>query len=392
MHVCIEVIVYFCNMTPIYLDNAATTPIDKDVIDIMCKSMLENNGNPSSTHQFGRRAKSSVETARIHIAKHFNVSASEIIFTAGGTEADNLIMYNAVLNLDVDVIITSKIEHHAVLHTADYLSKTYQTKICYVDVNDKGDIDLNHLETLLLKEENSKCLVSLMYVNNEIGNILPAQEVSDLCKKYNALFHSDTVQAIGHYELDLQKTPMDFIAASAHKFHGPKGVGFAYFKKGFGILPMLHGGDQEKGARSSTENVHSILGMEKALDIAITNIEKDTNYLSELKGYFISELTTNFNDVAFNGNSAILDKSSYTILSTRFSKANDMLLFTLDLKGIAVSGGSACQSGSSKGSHVLQGILNDVEADKTSVRFSFSKYTTKEEINTTIDNLKELLN
>jgi cysteine desulfurase len=279
-----------------------------------------------------------------------------------------------------------------VLHTADYLSKTYKTRIVYVDVNDTGVIDLHHLEAVLLKEEKSKCLVSLMYVNNEIGNILPALEVSDLCKKYNALFHSDTVQAIGHYELDLQKTPMDFIAASAHKFHGPKGVGFAYFKKGFGILPMLHGGDQEKGARSSTENVHSILGMEKALDIAIRNIESDTNYLTELKSYFISELESNFSDISFNGNSAILDKSSYTILSTRFSKANDMLLFTLDLKGIAVSGGSACQSGSSRGSHVLQGILNDIETEKTSVRFSFSKYTTKDEINTTIYNLKELLN
>jgi len=379
-------------MTPIYLDNAATTPIDKEVIDVMCKSMLENNGNPSSTHQFGRKAKSSVETARKNIAKHFNVTASEIIFTAGGTEADNLIMHNAVLNLDVDVIITTKIEHHAVLHTADYLSKTYKTRIVYVDVTNKGEIDLHHLETVLLKEEKSKCLVSLMYVNNEIGNILPVQEVSTLCKNYNALFHSDTVQAIGHYKLDLQKTPMDFIAASAHKFHGPKGVGFAYFKKGFGILPMLHGGDQEKGARSSTENVHSILGMEKALDIAIGNIASDTTYLTELKSYFISELESSFSDIAFNGNSAVLDKSSYTILSTRFSKANDMLLFSLDLNGIAVSGGSACQSGSSKGSHVLQGILNDIETEKTSVRFSFSKYTTKCEIDTTIDNLKELLN
>jgi cysteine desulfurase len=378
-------------MKPIYLDNAATTPIDQQVIDVMCQSMLNNNGNPSSIHQFGRKAKASVETARKNIAKHFNVSASEIIFTAGGTEADNLILQSAVTNLDVEIIITSKIEHHAVLHTCDYLRETYQTEIVYVNVNDNGDVDLNHLEQLLKQYDARKCLVSLMYLNNEIGNLLHLEKVCNLCKSYKALFHSDTVQAIGHYVIDLQKTPIDFIAASAHKFHGPKGVGFAYFKKGFGIKPILHGGDQEKGARSSTENVHSILGMEKALDIAVANIEKDAHYLTGLKRYFIKELESNFKEVAFNGNSAILDKSSYTILSTRFSNANEMLLFTLDLNGIAVSGGSACQSGSSKGSHVLDQILSEVAANDISVRFSFSKYTTKEEIDLTLIKLKELL-
>ncbi len=378
-------------MKSIYLDNAATTPIDKEVIDVMCQSMLNNNGNPSSIHQFGRKAKSSVETARKNIAKHFNVTASEIIFTAGGTEADNLIIQSAVTNLDIEVIITAKIEHHAVLHTCDYLKEAYQTEIVYVDVNENGDVDLIHLELLLKQFDNKKCMVSLMYVNNEIGNLLPINLVSDLCKKYNALFHSDTVQAIGHYAIDLQKTPIDFIAASAHKFHGPKGVGFAYFKKGFGIQPLLHGGDQEKGARSSTENVHSILGMEKALDIAISNMKADTDYLTELKSEFISELNSNFTDINFNGNSSSLTKSSYTILSTRFSNANDMLLFTLDLNGIAVSGGSACQSGSSKGSHVLDEILSESAANDISVRFSFSKNTTKEEISSTIIKLKELL-
>ncbi|MFT5762490.1 MAG: cysteine desulfurase [Polaribacter sp.] len=379
-------------MNKIYLDNAATTPIDKEVIDVLCESMLHNNGNPSSVHQFGRKAKSSVETARKNIAKYFNVTASEIIFTAGGTEADNLILHNAVLNLSVETIITSKIEHHAVLHTTNYLQKTYNTTVVYVNVDVNGDLDLNHLEQLLETHKTQKCLVSLMYINNEIGNLLPLDLVSEICKKHNALSHSDTVQAIGHYPIDLQETPLDFIAASAHKFHGPKGVGFAYFKKGFGIQPMLHGGDQEKGARSSTENVHSILGMEKALEIAISNIEKDTIYLSELKKYFITELKSNFKDVAFNGNSEYIEKSSYTILSVRFANANDMLLFRLDLNGIAVSGGSACQSGSSKGSHVLSEILNDTEADKTSVRFSFSKNTTKEEIDITVLKLKELLN
>jgi cysteine desulfurase len=379
-------------MNRIYLDNAATTPIDEEVIEVMHTSMQENFGNPSSTHQFGRTAKASVETARKNIAKHFNVSASEIIFTAGGTEADNLIMHNAILNLGVKTIITSKIEHHAVLHTADYLQKTYKTNLAYVNVDANGDVDLNHLEQLLDVHQSEKCLVSLMYVNNEIGNLLQLDLVSEICKKHNALFHSDTVQAIGHYPLDLQETPIDFMAASAHKFHGPKGVGFAYFKKGFGILPMLHGGDQEKGARSSTENVHSILGMEKALEVAISNIKEDEKHLSKLKEDFISQLKSNFKEVAFNGNSEILDKSSYTILSVRFAKANEMLLFSLDLSGIAVSGGSACQSGSSKGSHVLEEVLKGIEADKTSVRFSFSKYTTKKEINTTVLKLKELLN
>lgn len=379
-------------MNKIYLDNAATTPIDKEVIDVMCESMLHNNGNPSSSHQFGRKAKSSVETARKNIAKHFNVTSSEIIFTAGGTEADNLILHNAVLNLGVKTIITSKIEHHAVLHTVNYLQKTYNTTVVYVAVDTNGDVDLKHLEQLLEAHNTQQCLVSLMYLNNEIGNLLPLDLVSTICKKHNSLFHSDTVQAIGHYQIDLQKTPIDFIAASAHKFHGPKGVGFAYFKKGFGIQPMFHGGDQEKGARSSTENVHSILGMEKALEIAISIIDKDTIYLSELKKYFISELKSNFKDVAFNGNSEFIEKSSYTILSVRFAKANDMLLFRLDLNGIAVSGGSACQSGSSKGSHVLDEIQHSSEADKISVRFSFSKNTTKEEIDTTVLKLKELLN
>jgi cysteine desulfurase len=378
-------------MKSIYLDNAATTSIDQEVIDIMYQSMLNNNGNPSSIHKFGRKAKSSIETARKNIAKHFNVTASELIFTAGGTEADNLILQNAVTNLGVTVIISSKIEHHAVLYTCNYLKKTYNTTIVYVDLDDTGTVDIHHLEALLEQYADKKCLVSLMHINNEIGNILPLNLVCDLCAKYTALFHSDTVQTIGHYAIDLQNTPIDFIAASAHKFHGPKGVGFAYFKKGFGIQPMLHGGNQEKGARSSTENVHSILGMEKALDIAISTIVADTAYVTELKGYFISELKSNLTAIDFNGTSSDVAKSSYTILSTRFTNANEMFLFALDLNGIAVSGGSACQSGSNKGSHVLEELLSEKEANAISVRFSFSKNTTKQEIDFTILKLKELL-
>ena len=377
-------------MKAIYLDNAATTKIDAKVLELMHISMQENFGNPSSTHQFGRKAKSAVETARKNIAKYFNVSAPEIIFTAGGTEADNLILNNAVLNLGVQRIITSKIEHHAVTHTCEFLKRTQNITLDYVNVDAFGSIDLKQLE-VLLSESDDKTLVSLMYINNEVGTILSADEVCALCKKYNALFHSDTVQVIGHYHLDLQKTPIDFMVASAHKFHGPKGVGFAFFKKGFGVLPMFYGGDQERGARSSTENVHSILGMEKALEIAITNLEKDKFYIENIKQYFITELKKASKEIFFNGLSSDLEKSSYTILNVRFPVNNSMLLFSLDMAGIAVSGGSACQSGSSKGSHVLAEILKDNELDKTSVRFSFSKFTTKEEIDITLQKIKELL-
>jgi cysteine desulfurase len=377
-------------MKAIYLDNAATTKIDIEVLDLMHISMQENFGNPSSTHQFGRKAKAAVETARKNIAKHFNVSAPEIIFTAGGTEADNLILNNAVLNLGVQRIITSKIEHHAVLHSCEFLQRTHNITLDFVHLDEFGSPDLQHLEELLSNSDN-KTLVSLMYINNEIGTILPADEVCDLCKKYNAFFHSDTVQAIGHYHLDLQKTPIDFMVASAHKFHGPKGVGFAFFKKGFGVLPMFYGGDQERGARSSTENVHSILGMEKALEIASTNLENDKVYVENIKQYFIDELLKVSEQMQFNGHSSDVGKSSYTILNARFPVNNSMLLFSLDMSGIAVSGGSACQSGSNKGSHVLAEILKDEEADKTSVRFSFSKFTTKEEIDRTILKIKELL-
>ena len=377
-------------MNPIYLDNAATTNIYQEVIAVMQTSMAENFGNPSSTHQFGRKAKATVETARKNIAKHFNVSAAEIIFTASGTEADNLILYNAVLNLDITRIITSKIEHHAVLHTCEFLQKSRNITLEYVNVDAFGNIDEPHLEELL-KVSEEKTLVSLMMINNEIGNMLSIDAIANLCKLNKALFHSDTVQAIGHYKIDLQTTLVDFMVASAHKFHGPKGVGFAFFRKGFGILPMLHGGDQEKGARSSTENVHAILGMEKALDIAHNVLEEDKSYVKNLKTYFINELKEISKDILFNGLSGDLEKSSYTILNVRFPVKNDMLLFSLDLAGIAVSGGSACQSGSNKGSHVLAEMLFDGEDDKTSIRFSFSKFTKKEEIDFTISKLQEML-
>ncbi|TYP96512.1 cysteine desulfurase [Tenacibaculum adriaticum] len=377
-------------MKPIYLDNAATTPMHPEVVKVMQQSMIDNFGNPSSTHQFGRKAKSAIETARKSIAKHFNVSASEIIFTSSGTEADNLILFNAVTNLKVERIVTSCIEHHAVLHTVEHLQKEYNIEVVYVNINEFGSVDLHHLEQVL-SGSDQKTLVSLMMINNEIGNILPVDEVCDICDKYNVLFHSDTVQAIGHYQIDLQKTPIDFIAASAHKFHGPKGIGFAYFKKGFGVKPMLYGGEQEKGARSSTENVHAILGMQKALEIIYNTLKDDQVYIASLKRYFVDELTNKTKGIQFNGLSSNLEKSTYTIVNARLPIINNMVLFNLDLAGIAVSGGSACQSGSNKGSHVLTAFLNEEEAKKASVRFSFSKFTNKAEIDTAVQKLKTLI-
>lgn len=373
----------------IYFDNAATTPMDAEVVKVIGQTMISTFGNPSSTHQFGRAAKVKIEQARKDIAKLLHVNSSEIIFTSGGSEADNLILINAVKNLGINRIISSKMEHHAVLHTLDFLEKEYKTEIIYLNTNKVGEIDYLQLEELL--QENKKTLVSLMYVNNELGNLLDIQKVSDLCSQNNALFHSDTVQAIGHYKINLQKTPIDFITASAHKFHGPKGTGFAYIKKGFGIQPMLLGGAQEKGARAGTENVPNIVGMAFALKKSMQNLKEEQNEILELKKYFIEQLKLNIKGIRFNGLSENLQKSSYIITNVLFPKEKPMLLFQLDLKGIAVSGGSACQSGSNKGSHVLNEILSPEDLQKPSVRFSFSKYNTKDEINALIGVLKELV-
>ncbi len=376
-------------MNKIYFDNAATTAIRPEVIELITDAMKTVYGNPSSVHQFGRSAKSLVETARKNIAKHLNVSASEIYFTSGGSEANNLILWNAVANLGVKRIITSKIEHHAVLHKILELKAQYYFELAFVNIDKNGKIDLNHLEELL-QDETSKTLVSLMYVNNEIGNLLDISIVSELCKQYHALFHSDTVQGIGHFNIDLQKTPIDFINASAHKFHGPKGVGFLYVKKGFALKPMLIGGEQEKGLRAGTENIHSILGMEKALTISLANLEAEQKYIQNLKTYFIHQLK-DITGIQFNGLSTDENQSSYLILNVRFPVETDLLLFNLDLKGIAVSGGSACQSGAQKGSHVLAELMQDNERNKASIRFSFSHQNTKAEIDYTIAVLKQLI-
>ncbi len=378
-------------MKTIYLDNAATTPILPEVIDVISNAMANVYGNPSSIHHVGRKAKSIIETARKNIAKHFNASAQEIVFTSGGSEADNLILRNAVTNLGVTTIISSKIEHHAVLHTIENLQKEFDISIKFVDLDDSGNVNYKHLE-YLLEQSDDKKLVSLMYINNEIGNILNLKKVSELCIANKALFHSDAVQGIGHFNIDIKQTPIDFFVASAHKFHGPKGVGFAYIKRGFGIHPILHGGEQERGARAGTENVQSIFGMEKALEISCMNMQEESASIQQLKNYFIGELKQHIEGIDFNGQSASETDSSYTILNVRFPKDYAMLLFNLDLKGIAVSGGSACQSGSNMGSHVLHAILPEKEAEKTSVRFSFNKFNTREEIDYVIQTLIKLIN
>ena len=377
-------------MRKVYLDNAATTPIHSEVIDTITTVMKDVYGNPSSTHQYGRKARAVVEAARKAIAKYFNVTAGEVVFTAGGSEADNLILRNAVENLNVNHIITSAIEHHAVLHVIEALEKEHSIQVSYVDLNEKGEIDMGQLERLL-DESSEKTLVSLMAINNELGNMLDLAMVCKLCQEYNALFHSDTVQVIGHYSLDLKETPIDFIAASAHKFHGPKGVGFAIVKKGYGIKPILIGGEQERGARAGTENVHNIAGMHKALELCYAEMEQDAVHITKLKAYFIEQLRELNAQIVFNGCSADLDKSTYVTLNVRFAREIPMLLFNLDLHGIAASGGSACQSGSNKGSHVLNTILSKEEALKTSVRFSLSKYTSREDVDYTVKTLKTIL-
>jgi len=374
----------------VYFDNAATTPLHPEVVKQLNILMRTQFGNPSSTHQFGRHAKNMVETARKSIAKQFNCQSSEIIFTAGGSEADNLILQNVVQNLDVKHIITSHIEHHAVLHKIDDLKKRYNITVSYVKLDNYGSISLTHLEELLQKSKQ-KTLVSLMYINNEIANLLPLKQVALLCKKYEAYFHSDTVQAIAHYKIDLQDIPVDFIAASAHKFHGPKGVGFAFVRNGIPVKPLLIGGAQEHGVRAGTENTHGIAGMALAFDLAMDNLEADHKYVASLKKHLIEGLKKIDSKITFNGLSANFNESSYVTLSVHFSKNIPMLLFKLDLKGIAASGGSACQSGSDKGSHVLQAILPSHEAQKTSVRFSFSKFNTVAEVDYCLSVLKELL-
>ncbi|WP_299885753.1 cysteine desulfurase family protein [uncultured Lacinutrix sp.] len=379
-------------MKSIYFDSAATTQLREEVVTRMTDVMREYYGNPSSTHSFGRSAKSLIENTRKTVAKYLNVSSGEIVFTSGGTEADNLALRSAVRDLGVKKIITSRIEHHAVLHTVEQLEKEYNVIVEYVDLDSEGHVNYTHLEDLLSTPE--KKLVSLMHVNNEIGNLLDIKRVGDLCKANKSLFHSDTVQSFGHYEIDLQDINIDFMAVSAHKFHGPKGIGFSFIRKNSGLKPLIYGGEQERGYRAGTESIHNIVGLEEALKQSFDNLETESTYIKELKKYFIKSLSETFPGVSYNGSSADLEKSSYTVLSVCLPVAPEkasILLFQLDLKGIACSKGSACQSGSTKGSHVLAEILSEENMKKPSIRFSFSKYNTKEEIDYVIEVLKEFL-
>ena len=380
-------------MDSIYLDNAATTQVRDEVVDTMANVLKSNYGNASSTHGYGRSSKSIIESCRKRIASHFNALASEIVFTSGGTEADNLVLQSAVKDLKVTHIITSKIEHHAVLHTVEQLEKDYEINVSYVAILADGTIDYNHLETLL--ESSEKTLVSLMHINNEIGTILDLQRVADLCKSRDALFHSDSVQSVGHYHLDLQAIPIDFLAASAHKFHGPKGIGFVFIRKNSGLKPLIHGGMQERGVRAGTESIHDIVGLDASLALSYQNLEAEMAQVKALKSYFVEQLKTQIEGVKFNGCCSDSENSTYTLVNVCLpvSEANaPMFLFQLDLKGVACSKGSACQSGSAKGSHVLTQILSEDDLKKPSIRFSFSIYNSKEEIDAVVETLQTLIN
>ncbi|GAA4281776.1 cysteine desulfurase family protein [Gaetbulibacter aestuarii] len=377
-------------MKQVYFDNAATTPMRKEVVEVMTAVMQNNFGNPSSTHSFGRHSRALIEQARKTVANSLNCSAGEIIFTSGGTEADNLVLRSAVRDLGIKNIISSKIEHHAVLHTLDQLAEEYNIELSFLNLDSKGGIDTNHLKTLLASDKPT--LVSLMHVNNEIGTILDLQKVAELCKASGALLHSDAVQSIGHYPINLQQTPVDFLAAAAHKFHGPKGVGFAFIRKNTGLKPLIFGGEQERGLRAGTESTHNIVGLSTALELADKNFEAEHQKVKDLKSYFMTSLKDAIPAVKFNGYSGDLEKSTYTLvnvcLPVNAQKAS-MLLFQLDLKGIACSKGSACQSGSNQNSHVLNEILEEADLQKPSVRFSFSIFNSKDEVDYVVSVLKE---
>jgi len=374
-------------MNKVYLDNAATTALDLEVIDIMTDVMKNNYGNPSSLHYFGRKSKSIIETSRRNIAKLINAESSEIFFTSGGTEADNMAIRGAVRDANIKHVITSKIEHHAVLNTVIHLLRKDKITLSYVKIKDNGQIDLNDLERLL--QNNKHTLVSLMHANNEIGNLLNLQSVSLLCQEYNALFHSDTVQTVGHYKFDLKKLKIDFLTCSGHKFHGPKGVGFLYINKNINISPLIHGGSQERNMRGGTEYVYGIVGLAKAMEVAYRDLDTHYNHIKSIKSYMIQQIKDKIPFISFNGTSGDMDSSLYTVLSVVVPshEYDNLLLFNLDLLGIACSGGSACSSGGTSPSHVVQELnINNGPV----VRFSFSKFNTKKDIDFTIEQLSSL--
>ncbi len=375
-------------MQRIYFDNAATTPLDQEVLDAMLPYLTQKFGNPSSIYSYGRECRLGIENARKSVSKLLNAHPGEIFFTSGGTESTNTAVTAAVRDLHCKYIITSPIEHHATLHTTEFLHHTGEIKLSHVKILPDGHVDMNSLETLL-KDAPEKTLVSLMHANNEIGNLLDIETAGALCKKYNALFHCDTVQTVGHYPIDLKKIPVHFINAAAHKFHGPKGVGILYVNEDIKISPYLHGGSQERNMRAGTENVYGIVGFAKALELAMTHYEERSRYINGLRQYMAAQLAENIPGIRFNGD--LWGRSLYTVLNVSFPKTDktEMLLFNLDINGICASGGSACTSGASTGSHVISAIHPGEEL--APVRFSFSKDNTKEEVDFVVSKLKELV-
>lgn len=372
----------------VYFDNAATTPIHPEVKNVMKNAIDEYYGNPSSIHNEGRRVRAAIEQARKTIANHLNASIGEIFFTSGGTEANNMALKRSVEDLGIERIITSPIEHHCILHTAASLEREKGIEVAYINISEKGCFDLNDLERLL-KNSDKKTLVSLMHANNEIGTICDMNIISELCQAHNALYHSDTVQTIGQLPIDVQATKIDFLSGAAHKFYGPKGVGFIYINGDNTIKPFIDGGAQERNMRGGTENVYGILGMAKAMDLACENMDDNQKYLREIKSYFIQALEENFEGIEFNGD---YDGNTLPkVLSVSFppSPKNEVLMFSLDIMGISSSGGSACSSGVESRSHVLDAI--NFDEDRVAVRFSFSTFNTKEEVDFVIGKLKTIV-
>ena len=375
-------------MQRIYLDNAATTPLDAEVLEAMMPYLTSHFGNPSSIYSYGRESRLAIENARKSVAKILHAHPAEIFFTSGGTESSNTAITAAVRDLGCKHIITSKIEHHATLHTVEHLYHSGEAALTYVRLLPNGHVDMDDLEKILSSSEE-KCLVTLMHANNEIGNILDIHTVGNLCKLYNAIFHSDTVQTVGHFPFDLRNTPVHFITGAGHKFHGPKGVGILYINENVKIKPFINGGSQERNMRAGTENLYGIVGFAKALELATTNYEKESAYIKSLKLYMLEQLKKHIKGVSFNGDP--LGNSLYTVLSVSFSKSekSEMLLFNLDINNICASVGSACTSGADAGSHVIRSINNN--PNQVTVRFSFSKENTKEEIDMVVNKLKEII-
>lgn len=375
-------------MERIYLDNAATTSLDKEVLEAMLPYLTDKFGNPSSIYSFGRETKLAVEQARKTVAKLLNVNPGEIFFTSGGTESTNTAITTAVRDLGVRRIITAPVEHHATLHATGFMQEVESITLSYVKLKADGHVDLEDLESQL-KNSTEKTLVSLMHGNNEIGNILPIERTGAICAAYDALFHCDTVQTIGHYPIDLRKAKVHFAGAAAHKFHGPKGVGILYVNEDIRIRPFLHGGAQERNMRAGTENVYGIVGMAKALERSMARYEQDRKYISELKAYLIARLSATLPDLRFNGDWK--GDSLYTVLSVSFPRNSktEMLLFNLDIQGICVSGGSACSSGADTVSHVITAL--DPSGDHIPVRFSFSRENTREELDHVVEVLQSLV-